>query len=145
MVQVYGWLLHQGRVLVQDTGSGFNLPGGRPEPEDADLVATLRREAREESQVTVAETRYLGYERVVRSGQPRALVRMVGVIDEFLPRHPDPDGGRLLGRLLCPLSEATHLLDWGTSGQDQSRAAAVEAEQGWGISVPTSAAALLVV
>ncbi|MGH3774030.1 MAG: hypothetical protein ACRDRW_22010 [Pseudonocardiaceae bacterium] len=41
-----------GRVLVQDTGDGFNLPGGSQEPGDADLVA---REAMKESQVTVTD------------------------------------------------------------------------------------------
>lgn len=139
VVQVYGWLLYpdDGRVLVQDTGDGFNLPGGRPEPEDADMLATLRREALEESQVTVTDAAYLGYERVFRDGQRRALVRMVGRIGEFLPRHPDPDGGRLLGRLLTPLEQAPLLLGWGASGLAQVRTAARVAEDTWGLSTVT--------
>ncbi|MGC5661717.1 NUDIX hydrolase [Micromonospora sp. WMMD723] len=51
-MQVYGWLFDDhGRVLVQDTPDGHNLPGGSPELVDADPAATLHREAAEESQV----------------------------------------------------------------------------------------------
>ena len=55
ITQVYGYLLcpRTCRVLVQDDDGVFNLPGGTPEPEDADLVATLVREAFEENQVRV--------------------------------------------------------------------------------------------
>lgn len=50
VVQVYSWLFDDaGRVLVQDTGTGHNLPGGTPEPFDADLASTAIREALEES------------------------------------------------------------------------------------------------
>ena len=48
ITQVYGYLLCPvtARVLMQDDGGVFNLPGGTPEPEDhGDLVATLVREA----------------------------------------------------------------------------------------------------
>ena len=44
ITQVYGYLLcpRTCRVLVQDDGGVFDLPGGTPEPEDGgDLVATL--------------------------------------------------------------------------------------------------------
>ncbi|MPZ79683.1 MAG: NUDIX hydrolase [Actinophytocola sp.] len=125
VVQVYGWLLDKaGRVLVQDTGDGFNLPGGSPEPVDVDMAATVVREAMEESQVTVVDVVYLGYEQVERAGVPQALVRTVGRIGEFRPRHPDPDGGRLLRRLLTSLQESPDLLGWGRSGLAQARAAA---------------------
>jgi 8-oxo-dGTP diphosphatase len=88
VVQVYGWLMDDaGRVLVQNTGNRFNLPGGSPEPGDADLAATVVREAMEESQVTVTEVVYLGYEQVHRAGQPRALVRTDGQ-DQRVPSAP---------------------------------------------------------
>lgn len=63
ITQVYGYLLCPltGRVLVQDDNGVFNLPGGTPELEDADLAATLMREAFEENQVRVGATAYLGY------------------------------------------------------------------------------------
>jgi 8-oxo-dGTP diphosphatase len=98
ITQVYGYLLcprtgrvlrymgtyllcpRTGRVLVQDDEGVFNLPGGSPEPEDADLVATLVREAFEENQVRIGATAYLGYQEVRRPGRiPYAQVRMAGV------------------------------------------------------------------
>jgi hypothetical protein len=46
---------------VQDSANPRALPGGTPEDWDADLTATLVREAFEENQVRVGETAYLGY------------------------------------------------------------------------------------
>ncbi|MPZ65922.1 MAG: NUDIX hydrolase [Pseudonocardiaceae bacterium] len=135
VVQVYGWLLDDaGRVLVQDTGARFNLPGGSPDPVDADLAATVAREAMEESQVTVTDVVYLGYEQLERAVEPRALVRTVGRIGVFHPRHPDLDGGRLLRRLMTSLAEAPGLLGWGRSGEAQAQAATRIAEGWWGVS-----------
>ncbi|MGH3830106.1 MAG: NUDIX hydrolase [Pseudonocardiaceae bacterium] len=134
VIQVYGWLVDDaGRVLLQDTGDQFNLPGGSPEPIDVDLAATVVREAMEESQVTVADVVYLGYEQVERAGRPRALVRTVGRIGEFHPRQPDPDGGRVFRRLMTSLAEAPGLLGWGPSGVAQARAAARIAQGCWGV------------
>ena len=134
VVQVYDWLLDDaGRVLVQDTGDGFNLPGGSPEPVDVDIAATVAREAMEESQVTVVDVVYLGYEQVEREGAPRALVRTVGRIGEFRPRHRDPAGGRLLGRLLTSLQESPDLLGWGRSGRAQAQAAGRIGWSWWGL------------
>ncbi|MGH3801264.1 MAG: NUDIX domain-containing protein [Pseudonocardiaceae bacterium] len=134
MVQVYGWLVDDaGRVLVQDTGGRFNLPGGSPEPIDADLAATVVREAMEESQVTVTDVVYLGYEQVQRAGRAQALVRTVGRIGEFHSRQPDPDGGRLFRRLMTSVAEAPGLLGWGPSGLAQAHAAARIAEDRWGV------------
>src|ERR1700728_1949119 len=60
-----------GRQCVQS-------PGGKAEPCDADLAATLVREAWEENQVLVGVTAYLGYQEVRRPGRaPYAQVRMV--------------------------------------------------------------------
>ncbi|MEG8179240.1 NUDIX hydrolase [Nocardia terpenica] len=146
MRQVYGWLLDDtGRVLVQDVGTVFNLPGGSPEEFDGDDPAvTLRREAMEESQVTLSDVVHLGYEETRGAGgELAALVRMAGRIDEFLPRRPDPDGGRLFRRLMISLEDAPGLLGWGESGIDQARAAGAVAEMQWNLSPrkPTAAAA----
>jgi hypothetical protein len=57
VTQVYGWLLcpATGRVLIQEQDDGtFSLPGGTPEPYDADRDATLTREAFEENQRRLA-------------------------------------------------------------------------------------------
>ena len=84
VTQVYGWLLcpATGRVLVQEQDDGtHSLPGGTPEPYDADLDATLAREAFEENQVRIAPApAYLGYQEVFEPGRP--------------PSRPGPDGRR---------------------------------------------------
>ncbi|WP_280387717.1 NUDIX domain-containing protein [Nocardia wallacei] len=142
VVQVYGWLVDEtGAVLIQDVGDGFNLPGGSPEPEDhGDPVATLKREALEESQVTVRDAVHLGYEVAHRDGRAVAFVRMAGRIGEFLPRQPDPDGGRLFRRLMAPLDDAPALLGWGHSGCTQASAVRRVASARWGLRASYGAA-----
>lgn len=104
-----------GRVLVQDTGAGFNLPGGSPEPGDADLGATVVREAMD---------RVSGRgHRCGVSGIRAGIARTVGRTGEFRPRHSDPDGGRLFRRLMTSLAEASGLLGWGCSVFAQAQAA----------------------
>ena len=138
ITQVYGYLLcpRTGRVLVQDDAGVFTLPGGKPEPEDADVAATLVREAFEENQVRVGAMAYLGYQEVRRPGRvPYAQVRMTGVIEEFAQRAPDPGGGRVYRRLMTSLGTAPSVLGWGLAGVLQSRAAARVARREWGLPV----------
>lgn len=142
VAQVYGWLFDaHGRVLIQETVRGWNLPGGTPEDYDASDEATLRREALEESQVDIERLVYLGYE----SGSHRdgaALARYAGSITVFRPRHPDPDGGGLHGRWLVPIEDACRLLGWGEAGRLQAAAAGEIAVSRWGLPVdrPTAPA-----
>ena len=134
VTQVYGYLMcpQTGRMLVQDDEGVWNLPGGTPEEWDADLVATLVRESFEENQVRVGQTAYLGYQEVHRPGRaPYAQVRMAGVIDEFAPRAPDPDGGRVYRRLMTSLEAAPDVLGWGEPAVLQARAAARVAREQW--------------
>ena len=144
ITQVYGYLLcpQTGRVLVQDDGGVFNLPGGTPEPEDGgDLVATLVREAFEENQVRVGVTAYLGYQEVHRPERAvYAQVRMAGVIEEFAAPAPDPDGGRVYRRLMTSLEAAPRVLGWGAPAVAQAEAAARVARSGWGLPVDAPAA-----
>ena len=116
-------------------------PGGTPEPEDGgDLVATLVREAFEENQVRVGATAYLGYQEVDRPGRARyAQVRMAGVIEEFAPRAPDPDGGRVYRRLMTSLEAAPGVLGWGEPAVAQARAASRVARREWGLPVDAPA------
>jgi hypothetical protein len=101
-------------VLVQECEGRFSLSGGSPEPADVGLSAALVREALEESQVVVTGTAYLGYQEVHRPGWARyAQVRMAGLIGEFGARCADPDGGRLLRRLMCPAGQVAAVLGWG--------------------------------
>jgi 8-oxo-dGTP diphosphatase len=141
VTQVYGYLLcpQTGRVLIQD--GTWNLPGGTPEAWDVDLTATVVREAFEENQVCVGATAYLGYQEVRRPGRsPYAQVRMTGIIDEFAPRAPDPDGGRVYRRLMTSLEEAPGVLGWGEPAVLQARAAAQVARTQWRLPVDSPAA-----
>jgi len=108
--------------------------GGTPEPQDADLVATLVLEASEENQVRVGATAYLGCQEVHRPGRTRyAQVRMAGVIEEFAPRAPDPDGGRVYRRLMASLEAAPGVLGWGEPAVAQARATSRVASGEWGL------------
>ncbi len=138
ITQVYGYLLcpRTGRVLVQDDDGAFSLPGGRPEPGDADLAATLAREAFEGSRVHVGATAYLGYQEVRRPSRVSyAQVRMAGVIEEFAPRAPGPAGGRVRRRLMTSLGTTPSVLGWGLPGVLQARAATRVARRTWGLPV----------
>ncbi|MFE7869472.1 NUDIX hydrolase [Micromonospora wenchangensis] len=142
VVQVYGWLFDDhGRVLVQDTPDGHNLPGGSPELVDADPAATLHREAAEESQVRLTDPVLLGHELAGDHAYLRMAARIVG----YDARRPDPDGGRLLGRRLVPVADVPLLLGWGDSGAEQAAAAAQVAATRWALPVgsPTAPAAVI--
>ena len=143
VTQVYGYLLcpRTCRVLVQDDGGVFNLNGGTPEVWDADLTATLVREAFEENQVRVGETAYLGYQEVHRPGRaPYAQARMAGVMQAFAERAPDPDGGRVYRRLMTSLEAAPGVLGWGEPAVLQARAAARVARTRWRLPVDSPSA-----
>jgi len=144
IAKVHGFLFcpDTARVLVQEFDGRFSLPGGSPEPADADLCAALTREAMEESQVAVAEVAYLGYQQVCRPGwAPYAQVRMAGLIGGFGPRRSDPDGGRLLRRLMCPAAGVTAVLGWGEIVGAQAALAGRMAEELWRVRVGVPAPA----
>lgn len=144
IVKVHGFLFcpDTARVLVQECEGRFSLPGGSPEPADVDLSAALAREALEESQVVVTGTAYLGYQEVHRPGwAPYAQVRMAGLIGGFGPRWPDPDGGRLLRRLMCPPLDVPAVLGWGEIVDAQMLLAARMAEGLWRVRVGVAAPA----
>ena len=103
-------------------------------------MATLVREAFEENQVRVGATEYLGYQELHRPGRPRyAQVRMAGVIEEFAPRAPDPDGGRVYRRLMTSREAAPGVLGWGEPAVAQARAASRVASGEWGLPVDAPA------
>jgi len=136
IAKVHGFLIcpDTGRALVQECDGRFSLPGGSPEPADADLSAALAREALEESQVVVSRTAYLGYQEVRSPGRaPYAQVRMAGLIAGFRPRCPDTDSGRLLQRLMCPLADLPAVLGWGEIMEAQAALAARTAQMLWRI------------
>ena len=95
------------------------------------MLATLAREAMEESQVLVTTAVYLGYQEVSRAGDaPFAQVRMAGLIDRFDPLAPDPDGGRSYRRLMTADDRRPPGL--GQSGPGTGRCGGVCGETGVG-------------
>jgi 8-oxo-dGTP diphosphatase len=128
--QVYGFCFDGGgRLLLREDDGSFGLPGGTPEEGEPDYAVVLQREALEESQVRLAQPHYLGYQEVVgdEDAPPYAQVRLIALIEEFLPRQPDPATGRTYRRLLTPINRAPALLDWGLDGLLQSASAAIAA------------------
>jgi 8-oxo-dGTP diphosphatase len=64
---------------------------------------------------------------------------MAGVIEEFAPRAPDPDGGRVYRRLMTSLEAAPGVLGWGEPAVAQARVAARVARWEWGLPVDAPA------
>ena len=90
----------------------------------------------------VGATAYLGYQKVHLPGRiSYAQVRMAGVIEEFAPRAPDPDGGRVYRRLMTSLAAAPGVLGWGEPAVAQAKAAGRVARREWALPVDAPAAA----
>jgi len=150
-----GWLVDpvDGRVLVQQRpgttgGHRFALPGGRGETVDgSDPLATLVREAIEESQVEIdaASAVYLGCQIITGHPdrpEPYAKARFVVPISLYDPIGPDADDpdGRTYRRLMTSISHAAGLVTSGRAGRHEASAALVAA-RALGIRVDTPAPA----
>ena len=61
------------------------------------------------------------------------------MITGFERRRPDPDGGRIYRRLLCPLARAADVLGWGEPAAAQARAAGRVAVGKWNIDIDAMA------
>ncbi len=79
-------------VLVSNDGENWDLPGGRPEPNES-LIETLRREIREEACATVTSCTLLGFSRgrCVRGREQglilvRSLWRADALLEEWRPQ-----------------------------------------------------------
>lgn len=130
--QVYGIFFdRQGRVLLRIEKGKYKLTGGRPEQNDPDYYATLKRELLEEANCTVGLLRMVGYQKVdEEDGTPAyAQIRMTGIIEEIGEASPDPDRpGWIYGREFVSPLKAAVLLNWGQVGIDQIFDAALEAQ-----------------
>ena len=152
MTGAAGWLVDpiDGRVLIQqrleDGEIRFALPGGKPEHADgADLLATLAREAVEESQVDIdtAVAVYLGCQIVTGypgRPDPHAKARFMAPISLYEPIGPDADDpGHTYRRFMTSFGSAAELLG-GSSVGHQEAAAALVAARALGIPVDSPAA-----
>ncbi|MCL2621547.1 MAG: NUDIX hydrolase [Firmicutes bacterium] len=123
-----------GRMLLRNAfAEGYNLGGGRPEPTDTDMEATLRREMLEELNVTIGKPVLVGYQTYEEKGQTFAQVRMTAIIDEIRELRPDPDTNITWGRLLTHPEKAIKLLNWGETGALKIRAAVKVAKEKLGL------------
>lgn len=145
--QVWGFCFDElGRVLLRLDQDGYGLPGGRPEPGEAEFADTLVRECLEETQTLLSQINYLGYQEVDdENGEPSyAQVRMIARITEIRPAAPDPDTGSVYGRLLTGTARAGELLAWGEGSRMQIAAAAALAQDWLGVPSHDPAADLIV-
>lgn len=102
-------LTSDGRVLLRFKNGEARLTGGRIDDEDADIVATLHREIKEEINCKFDLCDYLGFvEASVEGGERELWVRYVVRVTEIGDALPDPDreGKWIYGRMLAPYEEA---------------------------------------
>ncbi|MEU8134591.1 NUDIX domain-containing protein [Streptodolium elevatio] len=129
--QSWGWLFApDGRALVLAApDGGLNMPGGTVEPEDADALATLRREAYEEAGAVLADSVHVGYlhdhQGLMYRGVPSARVRIAARLASLGPAAVDPATGVTWRRLLAPPRMIAALL----GGGDESLAEALAAQR----------------
>jgi 8-oxo-dGTP pyrophosphatase MutT (NUDIX family) len=138
--QVYGWIFdNDGRVTLWRDADHVGLPGGRPEPSDADIVATLRREVWEEITAEITDPHYLGYQRVDHHDRQPAFaqVRLIARLTRLHHAAPDPDTGLIKTRLAVTPHRAALALGWGEHGHQQARAAADLAFRLWSLRATT--------
>jgi 8-oxo-dGTP pyrophosphatase MutT (NUDIX family) len=119
ITQVYGVVFTKDcRILLRIDNGKYQLTGGKPEPFDSDMEATLKREMLEEVNVAISKAYIVGYQLVDEEdgSEPYAQVRMTAMIEAIGEQQPDPDNGRIYGRLLTTPAKAAKLLNWGEVG-----------------------------
>ncbi|MEU8729365.1 NUDIX domain-containing protein [Streptomyces tendae] len=114
------------------------LPGGTVESTDATPEDTLRREAAEEAQLTLADPVRLGWVldetgEVYGGVGPNARLRLTARVTAIGPAAIDPATGRPFARLLTTPAQAATLLGWGPPGARQGQLAAETARERWGL------------
>lgn len=129
--QVYGIVFTEdGKILLRKDGKKYSLPGGKPEPFDLNMEATLTRELAEEVNVSVSDIVMVGYQLVdEQNGTPLyAQVRMAAKLKRVGDQRPDPDTGRTYERVFVSPAQAIDLLGWGEVGELQIRSAVTKAK-----------------
>ncbi|MEV8034859.1 hypothetical protein [Streptomyces sp. NPDC086182] len=143
--RIYGFCFDTvGRVLLGVEGSGedaeHHMPGGAPEPEGYDCLATLVSECRREFRVSIDKPIYLGYRKVHDEAARRTYAELflAARISTFHRQSRDSGSCRTLRRLLTPVNFAPERLGWGSTGLQEAAAATAVAMKVFGLdlSVP---------
>lgn len=104
-------LTDDGRMFLRYKNGEARITGGRIDSGDEDLVASLKRELREEINCEIDKCDYLGYLEAVEpeSGEIEYWARMVARVSKIGVPKPDPDRARnwIYGRALVSRPEAT--------------------------------------
>lgn len=121
--QVYGVVFNaKGEILIarKKPEDSWVIPGGTPEADES-TEETLRRELKEEVDVSVSKITPLGAQKVELFGDKEGKstlyqLRYVTLLKELLPRTPDPDNGIIWERKFVPAKDINEYVKWDDSG-----------------------------
>ena len=121
--QVYGIVFNaKGEILIarKKPEGGWGISGGTPEAGES-VEETLRRELKEEVDVSVSKIIPLGAQKVVLFGDDEGKstlyqLRYIALLKELLPQTPDPDSGFIWERQFVPAKDISDYVKWGDSG-----------------------------
>lgn len=121
--QVYGIVFNaKGEILIarKKPEDGWGISGGTPETDES-IEETLRRELKEEMDVSVSKITPLGVQKVELFGDNKGKstlyqLRYIALLQELLPQTPDPDNGIIWERQFVPARDINEYVKWGDLG-----------------------------
>lgn len=121
--QVYGIVFNdKGEILVtrKKPEDGWGISGGSPEAGES-MEETLRRELKEEVDVSVSKITPLGVQKVElfedkESKSTIYQLRCIAHLKDLLPQTPDPDSGIIWERRFVAAKDISEFVKWGDSG-----------------------------
>lgn len=121
--QVYGIVFNaKGEILIarKKPEDGWGISGGTPEAGE-NVEETLKRELKEEVDVSVSKITPLGVQKVELFGDDEGKstlyqLRYIVLLKELLPQTPDPDNGFIWERQFVLAKDIGDYVKWGNSG-----------------------------
>lgn len=106
ITQVYGVCFDdKGNILIiRSPNENWNIPGGTPE-DDETPEQTLKRELKEEADVTISKNAMIGYYEVISDKPTIYQLRFAASLNEIKPSTIDPALGVVNERKFVPLDE----------------------------------------